>query len=296
MEKSVLTNHFNHNNYEYQSFDNSQIKTFIDIFSGIGGFHLSLSSLGLKCVYASEIDKYARETYKTNFKTDFEFNDDITEANIDSIPKHDILCAGFPCQPFSQAGFKKGFADKRNLFTYIIKIIEKKKPKILMLENVRHLLNHNNGKTFEFIKLAISKLNYDVHFQVLKASDFNLPQHRPRLYIICFDKKVHFTFPKKKRLHLTLSKLFGGECKKDIGYTLRVGGRGSGLHDRRNWDAYLVNNKEIRIGKREALKLMGFPASFQMPCSNTQSMKQLGNSVAIPVITSIAQNLLTQYE
>ena len=274
---------------------NKVLHTFIDLFSGIGGFHFVLSSLGLKCVYASEIDKFARKTYEINFKPDYLFNDDITKADINEIPQHDILCAGFPCQPFSQAGFKKGFGDKRNLFSYICRIAQEKKPKVLFLENVRHLLRHDDGKTFKTIIRSIEGMGYYAHYKVLKASDYNLPQHRPRLYIICFDRDIPFQFPEKKELTTSLSQLFNGQCNKKIGYTLRVGGRGSRIHDRRNWDSYIVNGKPFTIGVGEGLKMMGYPDDFIMPNSLTQSMKQLGNSVAIPVIRDITKSILQHY-
>ena len=136
---------------------------FIDLFAGIGGFHLAMSNLGAECVFASEKDKYARETYKANFDTEkFEFNDDIRKVSPDQVSEHDILCAGFPCQPFSQAGLKKGFQDghdseRGNLFFCILDILEAKRPKAFILENVRHLVKHDNGNTFRTIQDLLKK-------------------------------------------------------------------------------------------------------------------------------------------
>lgn len=281
---------------------------FIDLFSGIGGFHSALHDLGAECVFASEIDKYARQTYEENFKKKSPslfkngmFNDDILKINPKDVPDHDILCAGFPCQPFSQAGFKKGFKDRRgergNMFFIIKHIIEAKKPAAIFLENVRHLKNHDDGKTFKVIRSVIEEeLGYSFNYKVVKASDCGLPQHRPRLFMIGFrNEKTQdstFKFPEKIPLKFSLSDALGGKCEKEIGYTLRVGGRGSGLNDRRNWDTYLVDNKEMRIGVKEGRKLMGYPNNFIFPVSNTQAMKQLGNSVAVNAIKLTAENII----
>lgn len=276
-----------------------EIKTFIDLFSGMGGFHYALTKKGLdlKCVFASEIDKDARKTYSKNFKIDFEFNNDITKVESNKIPNHDLLCAGFPCQPFSQQGFKKGFNDDRSLFHFIHKIIKNKKPKIFILENVRHLLNHDNGKTFQVIKQSLEEdLNYQFHYKVLKASEYGLPQHRPRLIMVGFKNPVAFCFPRPLRLRKTMSDILNGPCNREIGYTLRVGGRCSGIGDRRNWDTYLLRNKKYVLTPRDGLRMMGFPVGFKMPVSNTQAMKQLGNGVAVNVINAVAKEAIKAWE
>lgn len=218
---------------------------FIDLFAGIGGFHVAFHNAGSECVFVSEWDEPAQKTYKHNFfKLSPEifrsgnFVGDITKINPTDIPDFDILTGGFPCQPFSQAGFKKGFNEVRGtLFFDIVKIISEKKPKAFFLENVRHLYKHDNGKTFETIKKVITEdLGYSFHSQIVKASDFGLPQHRPRLFMVGFkDKSIDFKFPEPvKELKYTMSDIFGGKCDKEVGYTLRVGGRGSKITDRRN--------------------------------------------------------------
>ena len=173
---------------------NSEI-TFIDLFAGIGGFHVALKNLKAKCVFAAEIDKEARKTYELNhYKHSSKMFDsknfvhDITKINPHEIPDFDLLCAGFPCQPFSQAGFKKGFEEARGtLFFNIANIIKTKKPQAFFLENVRHLLNHQNGETFATIKKILEQdLGYKFYYKIVKASDFNLPQHRARLFMIGF--------------------------------------------------------------------------------------------------------------
>ena len=269
--------------------------TFIDLFAGIGGIRIAFESVGGKCVFSSEWDKYAQKTYQANFGEIPA--GDITKINEKDIPTFDILCAGFPCQPFSIAGKRKGFEDTRGtLFFDIARIIKYHKPKVVFLENVKNLLNHNNGNTFKVIKETLEELGYNVFYKVLKASDYGLPQNRPRLYIVCFNKSfyknIYFDFPEKLLLTYTMSDVFNGKCNKKIGYTLRVGGRGSKINDRRNWDSYIVNDNIIRISSNEGKKMMGFPNNYFFPVSETQAMKQLGNSVAINVVKKIAINII----
>lgn len=274
---------------------------FIDLFAGIGGFHTALHNEGGECVFASEWDIHSRKTYEHNYKKTaknlFEsgnFAGDITKVNPKEIPDFNILCAGFPCQPFSQAGFKKGFNETRGtLFFDIVNIIKEKQPEAFFLENVRHLLKHDDGKTFEVIKRTIEKeLGYSFFYKIVKASDFGLPQNRPRLFMVGFkDKKIDFEFPESIPLEMTMSDIWGGECPKKIGYTLRVGGRGSNIDDRRNWDSYLVNGEVKRIETEQGKKMQGFPGNFEFPVSKTQAMKQLGNSVAIPAIQAVAKKI-----
>lgn len=278
--------------------------TFIDLFAGIGGFHIALNNLGAQCVFVSEWDKFARQTYQANFeKTDPQlfvepdktFVGDITKINSSDIPDFDIICAGFPCQPFSNAGQRKGFQDTRGtLFFDVARIIHEKQPQAFILENVRGLLSHNNGDTFQTIQQTLTKdLGYSFHYKVLKASDYGVPQHRPRLFMVGFkESSIEFNFPEPVSLQLTMSDIFGGTVPRDIGFTLRVGGRGSPITDRRNWDSYLVDGEVKRLGVKEGLQLQGFPKDFTFPVSERQAMKQLGNSVAIPVVQAIAKQVL----
>ncbi len=272
---------------------------FIDLFAGIGGFHLALQSNNMECVFASEIDKLARKTYLHNHKIPLEiFNDDIRSISPEDIPDHDILCAGFPCQPFSQAGYKKGFSDgenseRGNLFFCILDILEAKKPKAFILENVRHLLKHDNGRTFNIIYDHLVRANYYVEFKVLQASDFGVPQLRPRIFIVGFhndqlDTSKPFLFPNPIPLKKSMSDIWGAECSREIGFTLRVGGRGSPIDDRRNWDAYLVNGNVVRLGPSQGKKMMGLPDDFEFPVTPVQTMKQLGNSVCVDVVKHVS--------
>jgi DNA (cytosine-5)-methyltransferase 1 len=301
---------------------------FIDLFAGIGGFHWALENLGAQCVFASEFDAAARKTYRLNFSRrsphlfankDQFFNWDITEVTQPKtkpknqealyehirgkIPAFDVLCAGFPCQPFSQAGHKLGFDDERgNLFFDIEKILKARRPKAIFLENVRNLLKHDNENTIKVIRRKLKAAGYgDVMEFVVKASDYGVPQHRPRVFIVGFHEEVSaarkiFEKPKAMELSQTMSDIFGGEVTnldgnaRLIGYTLRVGGKSSPITDRRNWDGYIVNGELRRLGPREGIKMQGFPKTFAFPkeLSHADKMKQLGNSVAVPAVQAFA--------
>jgi len=276
--------------------------TFIDLFAGIGGFHLAFHNAGAKCVFASEWDEHARKTYEKNFRRiDSELFDsgnfvgDITQIDKASIPDFDILCGGFPCQPFSQAGHKLGFDDARGtLFFDIAEIIALKRPKAIFLENVKHLLKHDDGKTFKTIQRILSEqLGYKIDHQIVKASDHGLPQHRPRVFIIGFrDDDVNFQFPLKRELMFTMSDVFEAHVSREIGFTLRVGGKSSAIDDRRNWDGYWVNGEVRRLTPREGKRMQGFPDDFEFPVSRVEAMKQLGNSVAVTAVQDYAVSIL----
>lgn len=280
--------------------------TFIDLFAGIGGFHLAFHNLGAECVFASEWDNAARLTYETNFKKispkifdQGHFVGDITKINKKSIPDFDILCAGFPCQPFSQAGYRKGFADIRGtLFFEIAEIIKIKKPKAFFLENVRGLYSHDGGRTFETIKRAlVDELGYSFHHSIVKASDHGLPQHRPRLFMVGFqDPSIKFEFPKKRKLKFTMSDVMKGHVDREIGFTLRVGGKKSPISDRRNWDGYIVDGEVRRLSPNEGKKMQGFPSTFKFPVSDSEALKQLGNSVAITAVQDYANVIIRNLE
>lgn len=173
---------------------------FIDLFCGIGGFHLALSSFGAECVFASDIDKEACKVYESNFG--LKPYGDITQIAEEKIPQHDILCAGFPCQPFSISGNQKGFEDEKGrgkLFFDIVRIAKYHKPKVLILENVRNFVNHDGGKTYARVEKELNDIGYNVFCDILCASDFGVPQQRKRVYIVAFDKNLEvsgFSFPK----------------------------------------------------------------------------------------------------
>ena len=266
--------------------------TFIDLFAGIGGFHAAMSQLGVKCVFASEIDKKARETYLANHHVD-NFAGDINLVDPKDVPDHDILCAGFPCQSFSQAGFQKGFEDERGqLFWRIVDIIKEKKPASFFLENVRNIKTHNAGQTYAAIRREIKHLGYTFNCYNVSASHHGSPQMRPRLFMIGFRDGQEYSPPEKRKLELTMSDVLGGKCDKKIGYTLRVGGKGSGINDRHNWDSYWVDGKAVRLTVDQARVMQGFPEDFVFPVSDNQAMSQLGNSIAVHAVFDYANNIL----
>ena len=170
------------------------MKTFIDLFCGIGGFRIALERLGMECVFSSDIDKYARKTYQHNFGE--EPSGDITQIKSEDIPDHDLMTAGFPCQPFSIAGYRKGFEDDRGqLFYQILRIAEDKKTPYLLLENVKGLINHNKGATFSEMVKALEQLGYTVQWEVLNTKDYGLPQNRERLFIIASKEPFEMEWP-----------------------------------------------------------------------------------------------------
>ncbi len=171
--------------------------TFIDLFAGLGGFRLALESLGAKCIYSSECDEPVKKVYTNNFG-DIP-NGDITKIDENSIPDHDILCAGFPCQAFSISGKQLGFEDSRGtLFFDVVRIIKAKKPKIIFMENVKNFATHDNGNTIKVVKSTIEKLGYNFNQKVLNAVDYGIPQKRERIYMVCFRKDLkikNFNYP-----------------------------------------------------------------------------------------------------
>ena len=267
--------------------------TFIDLFSGIGGFHSGLSKIGGKCVFASDILPIARDTYYQNYKVQ-PFGD-ITKIKNSSIPNHDILCAGFPCQSFSNIGPRGGLNDPRGEMVYeIFRILKGKKPKAFILENVKGLISHQGGKTFEYIIKQLGLLGYDVWSEILEAKDYGVPQIRKRLFIVGARKnlKINFTFPEPIKLKYTLSKVLNGNVERDFGFTVRIGGRHSGINNRYNWDSYKVNGITRYITPEECLLLQGFKKTFKLMGTESQKFYQVGNSVPVTIVTEIGKELL----
>jgi len=192
----------------------------IDLFAGIGGFHLAFDSYGATINYACEWDKDAAQVYERNFG--IKPTGDITEIDENTIPKHDILCAGFPCQAFSISGKQEGFNDSRGtLFFDIARIIKAKQPKIVLLENVKNLAKHDNGRTLKVIMNTLDELGYDAHEKILNAADYGVPQSRQRIYIVAFRKDLKnysFEFPKETELkkHVKDFILSDDETKKYV--------------------------------------------------------------------------------
>jgi DNA (cytosine-5)-methyltransferase 1 len=235
---------------------------------------------------ACDIFKSARDNYNKNYN--LLPLGDICEIEPKSITNFDILCAGFPCQPFSQIGKHLGFDDERGtMFSQIMKFVKFHKPKIIILENVQALLNHDDGKTFKKIHDEIENENYEIVHKILKCSDYGIPQMRKRLFIIAVNK----TFNTKKinikqifdldeyKQNITLSNYLGKNFQKDIAYTLRCGGKNSPINDKHNWDGYYVDDKEYRLTIEDGLKLQGFTENFELIGSSKDKWKLLGNTI-----------------
>ena len=294
---------------------------FIDLFAGIGGIRLGFESQGGQCVFSSEWDAHAQKTYEANFGECP--HGDITKISPNDIPEHDVLLGGFPCQAFSIIGKMNGFDDTRGtLFFNIAEILKTKKPKAFMLENVKQLKTHDKGNTFKVIIKTLEDLGYKVHHTVLNALDFGVPQKRERTFIVGFlDHDIKFNFPIGERnfnLESILEKdedipnnFFVSEeikasrisnLKKDPPFPSiwhqNVSGNVSPLPYSCALRAgasynYLLVNGIRRPTPRELLRLQGFPDDFKIVVPYTQLRKQAGNSVAVPVIKSIAKNLVS---
>ena len=180
---------------------------FIDLFCGIGGFRLALEKSGLSCVFSSEIDKYAREAYHKNFG---ELpKGDITQISSDEIPLHDVLCAGFPCQPFSISGKKNGVRDDiGKLFFKIERIVSYHRPKIVLLENVKGILTIDNGNVVKHIDETLSKMGYVVHRYLLNSSYFGIPQKRERVYFVAIRKDLELRINLRENLEGSMNHVF----------------------------------------------------------------------------------------
>lgn len=303
--------------------------TFIDLFAGIGGFRIAMQDNGGRCVFSSEWDPYAKKTYEVNFG-EVPYGD-IRKIDEDSIPEHDVLCAGFPCQPFSLAGISArnalntahGFAceTQGTLFFDIARIMKAKRPKIAFLENVKNLVSHDEGKTFSVIRSTIESLGYGFYYQLINASPL-VPQKRIRCYIVCIrDDISRFEFPTISGPALPLRSILennGNGCytisdKLWIGHkrrTKRNIERGTGFTAFcANLDKpantivarYGKDGKECLIPQgrrnprmlspRECARLQGFPENFLIPTAKTVAYRQFGNSVAIPVVRLIGNKI-----
>ena len=307
---------------------------FVDLFAGIGGFRIGLERVGGKCRFSCEWDKYSQKTYREWFGETP--HGDIRILKPADIPDHDILAAGFPCQPFSVAGVSKkkslghahGFecASQGNLFFTLATIIREKKPPIVFLENVKNLRSHDGGKTWKVICESLEELGYNVFAQIIDAAGW-VPQHRERIYIVCFDKdvfgdEVPFLFPDLPENRPKLADILDAEPDKR--YTLtdhlwtylqdyakrhqeRGNGFGFGLADRQGISRtlsarYFKDGSEILIpqaGKNprrlmpvECQRLMGFDDRLTIVVSDTQAYRQFGNAVVPRVVEAIARRIL----
>lgn len=265
---------------------------FIDLFSGIGGFHQGASWAGGKCVLASDIDKIANQTYKENYG--IEPKGDIYEIKGEDIPDFDLLCAGFPCQAFSQVGQRKGLDDERGILIFqVVRILNEKRPKAFILENVKGLLSIQGGEIYRMIVERLENEGYKVYTKVLEAKDYGTPQLRKRLFFVGIRKDfdVEFTFPEPVPLKYTFSDIMGGKTERDYSFTIRIGGRRSEINNRFNWDAYRVDGEVRYITPEECLLLHGFPKGFKLCGNEGQRYHQVGNSVSCCIVNELVKRL-----
>lgn len=296
--------------------------TFIDLFAGIGGIRLGFESVGGRCVFSSEFDEDACKTYEANFGE--HPSGDITKINAADIPDFDILLGGFPCQAFSIIGKKEGFANETcgTLFFDIERILKAKRPSAFMLENVRNLVAHDNGNTFKIIRGHLEALGYHIHAKVLNALDYGVPQKRERIIIVGFLKDLPFEFPLpiKESERLQLSDIL--ESDVDARYYVKDNIRLSRLERLHDKDYpkpyishenmagtvtphpyssalragasanYILINDERRPTEREMLRIQGFPDTFKIVVPYGKVKKQCGNSVAVPMIKAVANQML----
>lgn len=291
--------------------------TTIDLFAGIGGIRLGFENC--QNIFASEIDTDARMVYEANFGELPQ--GDIHLIEPESIPNHDILLAGFPCQPFSIAGKGLGFADTRGtLFFNIETILSIKRPKAFLLENVKRLTTHDNCQTLAVILEKLRKLGYSVYYTVLNSLHFGVPQKRERIYIVGFSQPLDFHFPKPLGNYKSLTEILEDDLEVPENYFLSPKIRQNRLQKIKNppthpsiWHEniagnisalpyscalraggsynYLVVNGIRRLTAREMLRLQGFPETFKMPLSYSSARKVIGNSVTVPVIKAIASEM-----
>jgi len=321
---------------------------FIDLFAGIGGFRLALQNLGGKCIFTSEWDENAKKTYRANFgETPF---GDITKEKTKSFIPEDfhVLCAGFPCQPFSNAGLKKGFEDTRGtLFFDVADIINRRVEvgnpiDVIFLENVKGLKNHDKGNTLKTIINTLDELGYNTSFEILNSKNFGLPQNRERIFIVAWlkEKNLTFKFPvgigfdesiiydkdELSKIMLTKvgdiliqnpeskytisDKLFAGHIRRRKEHKEKGNGFGFSSFDKnapytstisaryyKDGSEILIEQKDAnprKLTPREAAKLQGYPDNYLIPVSDMQAYKQFGNSVSVPVIQTVFNEIKKQ--
>lgn len=301
------------------------------MFAGIGGICLGFKQNGCELIWANEIDKYACKTYRLNFGDSYLVEGDIQKIDTKDIPKFDILTAGFPCQAFSSVGLLQGFDDPRgNLFFETARVINAVKPRVVFLENVANLVKHDEGRTFEVIIKTLNNLGYHVVWQVMNAKEYgNLPQQRNRIYIVAFKYKknlVKFHFPEQIPLTRTAFDLYDKERQADKYYMdghrmwdrmmeymtdrkrvyrftdwgLSRGMEGicptllAAMGSRFERIPFFYDGYSVRLmTPRECARLQGFPEDYILPEQHEKQVyKQIGNSVCVPIINRIAENIV----
>lgn len=296
--------------------------TFIDLFAGIGGIRIGFENAGAKCVFGSEWDEASQRMYENYFGD--KPHGDITKISANDIPDHDILTGGFPCQAFSIAGNRQGFADTRGtLFFEVERIVKEKMPRAIFLENVKNLTTHDNGRTFKTIITSLENLGYFVHYKVLNGLDFGVPQKRERIMIVAFKENHPFEFPtkssrKSKKLddilesdeniepkHI-LSDYFKQKLSRKLKEQNKVATLSPSIwHENMSGNIsmnpfscalrasgsynYLVVNGKRRLTPREMFRLQGFPDTYRIVVPDSQARKQAGNAVVVPQMEAVGK-------
>jgi len=294
------------------------LNKFVDMFCGIGGFHQAASSFGMKCVFACDVDDEVRCAYSHNYG--LMPQGDISRLQTKAIPDHDIFFAGFPCQPFSIIGERKGFGDIRGtLFFEIIRILEAKRPRAVLLENVKQLTTHNKKKTLKRIIQSLEELEYHVGWKVLNALDFGLPHKRERILIAAtLDPFDNFPWPVVEKPMKPLSEILESDPDPKHYVSDRIRKRRQAAHNSNYkpgiWHEnkagnisshpfscalragasynYLLVDGERRLTPREMLRLQGFPDSFEIVCNDSQTRKQTGNAVPVPLVMAGIEGII----
>jgi DNA (cytosine-5)-methyltransferase 1 len=297
---------------------------YIDLFCGIGGFRYAMESAAKKnrvkseCVFSSDIDTYCQDSYEANFGE--RPLGDISQVNAKDIPDHDILLAGFPCQPFSIIGQMRGFSDTRGtLFFEIARILAEKKPQAFVLENVKLLVGHNKGQTIKTIIQVLELLDYKVNYRVLNALNFGLPQKRERVFIVGLRNGASFSWSKREVARKPLDDILEEHVNKKYFVSERIKNKRFAKKSRTAettiWHEnkagnistypyscalragasynYLLVNGERRLTEREMLRLQGFPESFKITHGYAQTRKQAGNSLPIPIAEAVISDVLS---
>lgn len=304
----------------------------VDLFAGIGGFHLAFKSFGANVIYASEWDKDAADVYYNNFG--IKPSGDITKISAADIPDHDVLCAGFPCQAFSISGNQKGFEDSRGtLFFDVARIVKEKNPRLVFMENVKNFASHDKGRTLAVVKKTMEELGYNFFYDILNAADYGVPQSRSRIYMLAFRSDLgitEFKFPdpiplKKRVKNILLENELTNKyeiVRNDVAMKqisekrsvvpLRLGIVNKGGQGERIYSTlgtaitlsaygggvgaktgiYLIDNKLRRLAPRECARLTGFPDRFKIANNDNVAYKQFGNSVVVDVLQFIIEKII----
>ena len=294
----------------------------VDFFCGIGGFHEAARNLGLKVVFACDIDEYARRAYFANYG--LQPMGDITSIAPEDVPDHDLIFAGFPCQPFSIIGQRRGFSDPRGvLFFEILRFVQVKRPRGIVLENVKQLSTFDKGKVLKSIEDELKLLGYTVESRVLNALDFGLPQKRERTIIVATRRPfMRFPWPTKPQKMKPLTDIL--EVNPDPKYYVseRIRQKRMAAHvatvtpsiwhenkggniSSHEWSCalragashnYLLVNGERRLTPREQLRLQGFPDDWKIVCSDSETRKQTGNAVPVPMVQAVIERMMNHIE